>query len=215
MLTPEWVVPGHVRAVQTLRDEAVPGPLPAEPSWLTQVHGHEVVRPQAGEQGLVGDAAVATRPGIVLAVQTADCLPVLFADMDGRVVAVAHAGWRGLAAGVLESTVDAMAVPPDRLVAWLGPAIGWDAFEIGPEVREALLVADPGAGAYFRSGRDDRWHAHLAGLARRRLAGLGLTAITGGHWCTASEPEKYCSYRCGDETARMATLVWMEALPRS
>lgn len=214
MLAPDWAVPGHVRAVQTLKGESVPAQLPAQPCWLQQVHGYEVVRPQAGEQGLVGDAAVARQSGIVLAVRTADCMPVLFADMGGSVIGVAHAGWRGLAAGVLEATVDAMAVSPGQVTAWLGPAIGWEAFEIGPEVREALLVDDPGAGAHFRAGMGDRWHADLVGLARRRLTAIGLTAIHGGFWCTASEPSRFCSYRRGDETARMATLVWMEAVPR-
>ncbi len=215
MLAPEWPVPGHVRAVLTLKGESLPHELPAEPCWLQQVHGREVVRPRAGEQNLVGDAAVATLPGIVLAVRTADCLPVVFAAQDGSAVAVAHAGWRGLAAGVLEATVEAMALAPARLSAWLGPAIGWDAFEVGPEVREALLIGDPGAGAQFRPGRDDRWHADLAGLARRRLMTLGLTAISGGSWCTVSEPSRFYSYRRGDETARMATLVWMEMVTKA
>jgi len=181
--------------------------LPAEPLWLEQVHGAGVAdfagppRPQA-------DAAIGRLPGEVCVVMVADCLPVLFADRDGSCVGAAHAGWRGLAAGVLERTVAALPVPPDRLLAWLGPAIGPAAFEVGPEVREAFVGVSPGAAAAFRQGTGDRWFADLYALARQRLAAAGVQAVHGGGWCTVADPARFYSYRRDGATGRHAALIW-------
>ncbi|MEX1081963.1 MAG: peptidoglycan editing factor PgeF [Halofilum sp. (in: g-proteobacteria)] len=187
--------------------------LTAEPGWLRQVHGARVVELSAeAEPGEPpeADAAWTDRPGVACAILTADCLPVVLADEQGKGVAAAHAGWRGLAAGVLEATVGALPVPAGRCRAWLGPAIGPRAFEVGPEVREKLLDADPGAGAAFARGTGDRWLADLYALARRRLRAAGVQRIGGGVQCTFSEPNRFFSHRRdGGATGRMATLVWL------
>lgn len=183
--------------------------LPAAPFWLRQVHGTGVVRAGRAESPSVeADGSWTDEAGVVCVVGTADCLPVLFCDANGSRIAAAHAGWRGLAAGVLETTVGALGVPPERLLVWLGPAIGATAFEVGPEVRERFLDVDPSAAAAFCRGRDDRWLADLAQLARLRLRRLGVTGIWGGHWCTASDPARFFSYRREGMTGRMATLIW-------
>lgn len=185
--------------------------LPGEPRWLRQVHGATVVELGAERADLPeADAAWTGERGVVLAVLTADCLPVVLGDPGGGAVAVAHAGWRGLAAGVLEAAVGALPVPADRLRAWLGPAIGPRAFEVGPEVRAAFVDADPGAAAAFRPGAGDRWHADLHALARRRLGALGVTAVHGARHCTHAEPARFFSHRRdGPDTGRMATLAWL------
>ncbi len=214
-MRPEWPAPPGVAAFQTVRDTGELETLterlglPAAPSWLAQVHGATVAEPQRGVAGHVADAAVTRRVGTVLAVSTADCLPVLFCDRAGSVIAAAHAGWRGLAAGVLEATVAAMEVPADSIVAWAGPAIGQDAFEVGPEVRAAFVDEDPAATAEFVPGHDDRYHADLSALARRRLRNLGVLDFHGGHWCTVSHPDRFHSYRRDGGTGRMASLVWL------
>lgn len=189
--------------------------LPAEPVWLDQIHGHTVfdldraglpapgVRPQA-------DAVVTRQAATVLAIQVADCLPVLFASDDGQVLGAAHAGWRGLAAGVLETTVEAMQVSPERLIAWLGPCIGPAHFEVGEEVRAAFLACQPGAASAFAPNPRGRWQCDLPGLARARLAALGLHRVTGGRWCTAADPVRFFSHRRDQRTGRMAALVWRE-----
>jgi len=182
--------------------------LPAEPLWLEQVHGATVARFEGPERP-VADAAVAFEAGQVCAVMVADCLPVLLADRAGSCVGIAHAGWRGLAAGVIEATVAALPARPDSLMAWLGPAIGPAAFEVGAEVRERFVAVDPAAQAEFRPGRGDRWWADLYGLARRRLAGAGITAVHGGEFCTVSDPARFFSYRRDGLTGRMAALVWL------
>lgn len=205
----EWPAPAAVRAFQTERSSGLPD-LPTSPCWLTQVHGATVARPAPGQCDLVADAAVTNARGTVLAVRTADCVPVLLCDRAGTVVAAAHAGWRGLAAGVIAATVAAMARPGSELVAWLGPAIGQDAFEVGPEVRAAFVDADRGAAAAFRPGVADRFHADLVALARRHLAAAGVVSISGGRWCTASNPDRFHSYRRSRETGRMASLVWID-----
>jgi YfiH family protein len=159
------------------------------------------------------DAAVTTRPGTVLAIMTADCLPILLAEPGGAVIGIAHAGWRGLASGVIEATVSAMrartseAVP---LVAWLGPAIGPDAFEVGEEVRAVFCDADPAAAMAFRPGRvPGKWWANLYHLARLRLAGCGIPATGGAGLCTVSDPARFYSYRRDQRTGRMASLIWI------
>ncbi|PWG62619.1 peptidoglycan editing factor PgeF [Sediminicurvatus halobius] len=185
--------------------------LPAVPSWLAQVHGRRVVHADEVMPDVTeADAVWSDRPGAVCAVLVADCLPVLLADRDGRCVAAAHAGWRGLAGGVLEATVAALPVGPGALVAWLGPCIGPDAFEVGVEVREAFLDGDSGATGCFRPSPAGRWLADLGGLARRRLAGAGVAAIHGGGLCTYSDPARFFSYRRDGRTGRMAALVWMQ-----
>ncbi len=198
--------------------------LPSSPHWLRQVHGTAVLAVDralpagdaAREQGRmaaepVADAAVTSEPGAVLAVLTADCLPVLFASRDGSRIGAAHAGWRGLAAGVLESTVAAMDTPPGALIAWLGPAAGPDAYEVGREVLDAFVVEDPSAAAAFRPTRPGHWHVDLYALARRRLvaAGLAPSDIHGGGLCTISNPSRFYSHRRDQRTGRMATLIHM------
>jgi YfiH family protein len=182
--------------------------LPAEPGWVRQVHGIRVLELPAAA-GAEADAVWTATPGVVCAVLTADCLPVLFCDRAGTRVAAAHAGWRGLAAGVLEATVAALAVPADQLHVWLGPAIGQAAFEVGPEVRAAFIARDPRAIEAFRPGRADRWHADLDRLARQRLGAIGIRSIHGGGRCTWSDAAAFYSFRRDGRTGRMANLVWI------
>lgn len=237
VLTPGWPAPPRVRALQTLRGGGVsPSPwaswnlgdhvgddpgrvaanraalrahLPAEPLWLRQVHGVAVAEAGVATARCEADAAVARQAGTVCAVMTADCLPVLFCDRAGSVVAAAHAGWRGLAAGVLEATVNAMAVPPGEILAWLGPAIGPARFEVGDEVRAAFISEDPGTAAAFTPHGPGKWLADIYALARRRLQAAGITSISGGGLCTVSDGKRFFSYRRDGVTGRMATLVWL------
>ncbi len=192
--------------------------LPSPPVWLQQVHGAGVVALDAPAADAaraappVADAAVTRERGVVCAVLTADCLPVLLADRRGRAVGIAHAGWRGLAGGVLEATVAALAgigAPAAGLCAWLGPAIGPQAFEVGLDVKDAFAAADPGAGACFAPRGGDKWDADLYGLARRRLAAAGVHDVHGGGWCTRSDAARFYSHRRERGTGRMATLVWL------
>jgi YfiH family protein len=183
---------------------------PAEPCWIRQVHGVRVVRmPQeAGEPE--ADAVFSTEPGVVCAVQAADCLPVLLCDTAGSVVAAAHAGWRGLCGGVLERTVAALPVPPASLMAWLGPAIGPEAFEVGEEVREAFVAADPQGALAFRAGAAPGKHyADLWLLARQRLLRAGVGRVAGGGLSTHADPARFYSYRRDGVTGRMAALIWL------
>ncbi|MGE5087594.1 MAG: peptidoglycan editing factor PgeF [Candidatus Levyibacteriota bacterium] len=191
--------------------------LPSAPRWLEQVHGTRVLHvaatnppPSAG--AIPADAAVTRERDVVLAVRAADCLPVLLCDRDGEVVGAAHAGWRGLAAGVLENTVAAMGCAPARVLAWLGPAIGRRAFEVGDEVRDAFVAVDPGATTAFEPGATaGKWLADLDALARRRLARAGVHDVHGGGMCTMSDPSRYFSYRRDRTRARMAALIWLDA----
>ncbi len=192
--------------------------LPGRPAWIAQVHGADVV--DARTVGLdqpvrTGDASVATEAGLVCAVMTADCLPVLFADLQGKVVAAAHAGWRGLAAGVLGETVRAMrAAGAGELTAWLGPAIGPTAFEVGEDVRDAFVAALPGPAtlAAFAPKFDQpaKFLADMGVLARLMLARDGITRIHGGRLCTATAPERFYSYRRDHVTGRQASLIWIK-----
>ena len=196
--------------------------LPEEPAWLEQVHGVEVVdldgaTPAAGATlhapaaGMpAADAVVSRRAGRVCAVQVADCLPVLLATRDGSAVAAAHAGWHGLAAGVLEATVKRLAAEPADLLAWLGPAIGPAHFEVGAEVRQAFLAHEAAAADAFAANTRGRWQCDLAGLARRRLAALGIGAVFGGRWCTYTDASRFFSYRRDGRCGRMAALIWRE-----
>jgi YfiH family protein len=155
------------------------------------------------------------QPGVSCAVLTADCLPVLFSAVDGSAVGAAHAGWRGLAGGVLEATLAAMAIPPTRLQAWFGAAIGPAAFEVGPEVRAVFVDDDAALAGCFLRGTGDRWHADLYALARARLRRAGVTAIYGGDRCTYSDPAAYFSYRREARCGRMASLIWIDPAARA
>ena len=184
--------------------------LPAEPCWLEQVHGTAIAELDRGAPAGPADGAVTARPRTVCAVLTADCLPVLFATRDGARVGVAHAGWRGLAAGVLDAALAALRARPAEVVAWLGPAIGAAAFEVGAEVREAFARGDPAAVECFTPNARGRWQADLYGLARRRLAALGVPAVHGGDLCTFTDRERFFSHRREAPCGRMATLIWRD-----
>lgn len=186
--------------------------LPSVPRWLAQVHGTDVADLGRLAEDEVGsaDAAVVGVPGRVAAVLTADCMPLLLCDAAGTRVAVAHAGWRGMAAGVIENAVAALGSDPSRVIAWMGPAIGPAAFEVGPEVREAFVRADPGAGDAFAAHTPGKFMADLYALARRRLRRLGVHEIHGGGFCTWREADRFFSYRRAQKSGRMGTFIWME-----
>ena len=205
----------HVRANRAALGSA--GALPSAPGWLHQVHGARVVRLQASpDDGAVepeADAAVTSTPGVVLAILTADCLPVVFCNRAGTEVGAAHAGWRGLSAGVLEATVAAMACAPQDVLAWLGPSAGAGHYEIGVEVRDAFLDRDAAAAVAFTATRPGHWRVDLPALARQRLISVGVpaNAITGGASCTIADPARFYSFRRDGVTGRMATVVWLAA----
>ena len=189
--------------------------LPAEPVWLDQVHGIDVFDADGTVPRVVlpvADAAVTMRQGCVLAVMTADCLPVMLTNRSGTVAGVAHAGWRGLCAGVLESTVAALArkTSDHEWLAWLGPAIGPRRFEVGDEVRQAFVDHEPLAAAGFTAtGRPGKWLGDLPALARQRLARAGVASIFGGHLCTVEDPDRFDSFRRDRGTGRMVSLIWL------
>ncbi len=186
--------------------------LPATPRWLRQIHGTTVIRFEDGGPTAWGgaDASVTSERGVVLAVLTADCLPLVLAAKDASEVAVAHAGWRGLAAGIIEATVQAMRTPPRRLIAWLGPAAGPGHYEVGMEVWRAFVDDDPGAAGAFAPTRYQHWHVDLFALARRRLSHLGVEKVRGGGECTISDPGRFFSHRRDGVTGRMATLAYLQ-----
>jgi len=185
------------------------GQLPSKPVWLEQVHGTAVLS-LTGEpyDSKRADASYSNTPGTVCAVMTADCLPVLFCNRAGTEVAAAHAGWRGLCAGVLEETVACFADSADNILAWLGPAIGPQAFEVGPEVREAFMAHDPQAEHAFRPA-GEKYMADIYQLARQRLTHLGINHIYGGDRCTFTEKDDFFSYRRDKTTGRMASFIWL------
>lgn len=183
--------------------------LPAEPVWLPQVHGARVVRLPGELPSDGADAAWTDQPGVVCGILTADCVPVLLCDEAGTRVAAVHAGWRGLAAGVVEAAVARLAGPGVSLLAWMGPAISQAAYEVGPEVRDALLEADTAAAPAFSPSPAGRWLADLPGLTRRRLLAAGVASVSGGQWCTASDPDRFYSHRRDGATGRQATLIWL------
>lgn len=191
-----------------LRDSAR---LPAEPVWLEQVHGATVWNAaQASERPPTADAAVATAKQRICTIMTADCLPVLFCALDGTVVGAAHAGWRGLAGGVLDATVAAMEAPASRIIAWLGPAIEQSAFEVGAEVRDQFMALTPAhADAFTRNARD-RWQADIYRLARIELERIGIAGVYGGGFNVFADAQRFFSYRREQQTGRMATLIWLE-----
>ena len=238
-VAPEWPAPESVRARVTLRAGGVSTgayaslnlaahvgddpdsveenrrriadrlALPAGPCWLEQVHGRRVLDLDTGTV-VPADGAVTGRPGVVCAVLTADCLPVLLAARSGRRVGAAHAGWRGLAQGVLPAAVEALGVPPEEVLAWLGPAIGPSAFEVGDEVRAAFEAQGfETAGSFTRNDRG-RWQADLYALATDSLRRAGVTAVLGGGYCTFSDQERFFSHRRQAPCGRMATLIWRD-----
>ena len=184
--------------------------LPSEPVWIKQVHGNRVLNAGEAIDDLTADGSYCIAPGVVCAILTADCLPVFFCDREGTRVALVHAGWRGLAAGVIAAAVSCLNVPPGRLLAWLGPAIGPTAYEVGEDVRCAFLEQDKENAQAFVPGRPDRWMADLYSLARRQLTRVGVVKIYGGSFCTYGESERFFSYRRDGQCGRMASLIWME-----
>lgn len=184
--------------------------LPATPIWLNQVHGTRVLDCASPPTSRQADASITSRSGEVCVVMTADCLPVLLCNRAGNRVAAAHAGWRGLADGVIEAALAGFDDPPDQLLAWLGPAIGPDAFEVGPEVRARFLQDDPQAASAFSPGRPGHWLADIYELARLRLERAGVGFIGGGDYCTVTDRERFFSYRRDGVTGRMASLIWIE-----
>lgn len=237
-ILPNWPAPANVRSLQTTRHGGVSAApyaslnlgdhvgddpvavaenrrrlrahLPAEPLWLRQVHGTTCIDAAITTTGSEADAAFTHQPGTVCAVLTADCLPVLFCDVAGTVVAAAHAGWRGLAAGVLEQTVAAMNVPADQLMAWLGPAIGLENFEVGGEVRNVFVAHDAAAATAFAARPHDKWLCDIHALARQRLAALGICRLASADFCTVRDTDRFFSYRRDSATGRMASLIWLE-----
>jgi YfiH family protein len=206
VIVPEWPAPPGVHALMTLRttpEGEIRNLVPREPAWLRQVHGTTVIDLDAQLQRQ-GDAAVTRTRNTVCAIKAADCMPVLLADEAGRVVGGAHAGWRGLSAGVIEATVGAMGTPGRSLIAWLGPAIGPRVYEVGDEVREAFAEKDA-----FSPSRPGHWLLDLYEVARRRLRKMGVDRIYGGGLCTYSDPARFFSYRRDGSTGRMAAMIWL------
>lgn len=240
VLRPDWPAPGNVHAVVTTREGPAPvrdSPygfnvgtrcgddpaavarnraflrgalqLPSDPCWLRQVHGAQVATEPAHDEP-DSDAAVTHAPGVVLAIQTADCLPVLFCAEDGSEIAAAHAGWRGLSAGVLEHTLEAMQSPPARVIAWLGPAIAAPSYEVGAEVRTAFIAQDAAAQSAFTATRSGHWLCDLYELARQRLRAAGVTRVFGGGLDTFTDARLHSYRRDGAHSGRMVSLVWLE-----
>lgn len=237
-LIPDWPAPPRVKALQTTRRGGVSSApydslnlgshvgdaplavarnrmllsaiLPSEPVWLEQVHGTQVANADMASCRPQADACIARHRAAVCAVMTADCLPVLLCDQRGSVVGAVHAGWKGLAAGVIEATVLAMQVAPQELMAWLGPAISQQAFEVGAEVRDAFVAEQPQAIKAFTPGHQGKWLADLYTLARMRLNALGVSQISGGDFCTFGERARFFSYRRDGVTGRMATFIWLD-----
>jgi YfiH family protein len=185
--------------------------LPTEPVWLNQVHGVDVVDLDAAPPSatpVTADASFTRTANRVCVIMVADCLPVLFASRDGQTIGAAHAGWRGLANGVLENTVRAMGVPPSDLFAWLGPSISRKHFEVGDEVRGAFVQINPQAESLFAPNSCGRWQADLPGLARQRLLSVGVNDASGGQWCTFADRARFYSHRRDGKGGRLAALIW-------
>ena len=239
-IVPDWPAPLRVRAFVTTRTggvsegayasmnlgmssgddaqrvarnrEIVREVLPESPRWLAQVHGTHVFELDRDEEAgrPKADAAVSRQRNRVCAVLTADCMPLLLCDLRGSAVAVAHAGWRGLAAGVVENAFGSIGARPEETIAWLGPTIGPAAFEVGPEVREVFVAHDARAGSAFVEHRPGKYMADLYALARQRLGGLGVSGVFGGGFCTYQETDRFFSYRREKQSGRMGTFIWME-----
>lgn len=237
-IVPDWPAPAAVRALVTTRAGGVSsGPyaslnlglrtdddpaavaenrarlerlLPQPPRWLQQVHGSTVVDADQLADVAQADASVARKAGTVCAIMVADCLPILLADRKGGCIGAAHAGWRGLAGGVIGNTVTRMAIPPERLVAWIGPGIGPGAFEVGDDVLEAFCSAAPENRDAFKPQKPGKWLCDLPALARRALQRAGVTSIHGADLCTYNDSKRFYSYRRDRVTGRMAALIWLE-----
>lgn len=241
-LIPNWPAPKNIKAYFTLRMDGQSKPpyesfnlgkhsgdnenvvaanrkqlmqelnLDQPPVWLNQVHGNQVVSADAVINTTSADALYTQQKNLVCAILTADCMPLFLCDREGTVVALAHAGWRGLAAGVIENTVAAMKIPAENILAWMGPAMGPQKFEVGPEVREIFLSVDKAAEIAFAPLPNQKWLANIYLLAQQRLQKSGVTAIYGGDHCTYTEKEKFFSYRRdGKQSGRMAALIWIDA----
>jgi purine-nucleoside/S-methyl-5'-thioadenosine phosphorylase / adenosine deaminase len=236
-IVPEWPAPLRVKSLITTRQGGVSaGPyasfnvsdhvgddpeavrhnrarlrtrLPAEPKWLKQVHGARVAFVDGALYPKEADGAAARQPGTVCAVMVADCLPVLFCDEAGTTVGIAHAGWRGIASGILEQTVAAMGAAPSSLLAYFGPAIGPAAFEVGEEVRQAFVGPESDSAEAFVPGTPGKWMCDLYAIAKRRLVAAGVTRIYGGGLCTLLDAERFYSFRRDGATGRMAALIWL------
>jgi len=183
--------------------------LPHEPVWVKQVHGTAVIDATRATPDAEADGVVTQSPGPVCAVMTADCLPIFLSDRAGKSVGIAHAGWRGLAAGIVENVVQAMGVPSRDIIAYIGPGIGAHRYEVGEDVRKAFVDRDPAAARSFAPRQGGKYLVDLYGLARQRLAAAGVAGIHGGGFCTASE-ERFFSFRRDETTGRMASLIWLE-----
>ena len=236
LIIPDWPAPSNVHAIQTTRQggfsdapfeslnlgahvqdqlitvvknrQLLDQFVPAEPVWLNQVHGTNVVDAALSSCVQDADASFTTQSNVVCVTMTADCLPVLLCNKQGTAVAAIHAGWRSLCDGVIENAVLAMGLKAEELLAWLGPAIGPDAFEVGAEVRQAFIEKDTHATQAFQP-HADKWLANLYLLATQRLNNVGIKAIYGGGDCTYSSPERYFSFRRDGMTGRMATMIWL------
>jgi YfiH family protein len=209
---PDWPAPPKVRAVMTTRNTSeadLRALLPGEAVWLRQVHGTRVARLDQVVSNPEADAAVTGTRNRVCAIRVADCMPVLLADESATAIGAAHAGWRGLSAGVIENTVQAMGIAGGKLLAWLGPAIGPTVYEVGEEVRSAFLARDAAAAAAFSPSRPGHWLLDLYAVARQRLRACGVERIFGGGYCTYSEPERFYSYRRDRTASRMAAYIWL------
>jgi hypothetical protein len=204
----DWDAPAQIVAgtsLRSARDAALP--LPGRPCWLHQVHGARVVTAGHFDEPPDADASVKGSDPFLCVVRTADCLPVLMCSKDGGVFAAAHAGWRGLVAGVIENTISKLGIEADTLLVWLGPAISQAAYEVGDEVRDAFLRHDPMASTCFAANSRGRWQADLYALARQRLQTAGVPAVSGGEFCTFSDKERFYSYRRNPDCGRLVSFI--------
>jgi YfiH family protein len=238
-LYPDWPAPENVRAVNTTRRGGVSAAayhsfnlaghvgddptgvaenrarlraalhLPADPLWMRQVHGTDVVDAAVVSGGIEADGAYTNRKNIVCAVLTADCLPIFICNRQGTEVGLLHAGWRGLAGGIIEAGLRAFRSSADDLLVWFGPAIGAHAYEVGDDVRNAFVTSEPQTANAFAAGNPGKWYLDLYGLARMRLAAHGVRATYGGRSCTAKQPDLFFSHRRDGVTGRMASLIWL------
>lgn len=237
LMIPDWPAPANVKALQTTRQggisqgvyaslnlgdhvrdhpqhvahnrQLLSDYLPSEPVWLNQVHGVRVIDAAVASCVESADASFTTRKQVVCVTMTADCLPVLLCDQAGTAVAAIHAGWRSLCDGVIEATINAMPAAGNQLMAWLGPAIGPEAFEVGVEVKAQFIAQDAHAESAFKP-HGEKWLGDLYTIARERLQASGITQIYGGNHCTFSEPETFFSFRRDGDTGRMASMIWLE-----
>lgn len=239
LIQPNWPAPSNIGSIQTTRigglsiapydslnlaghvddnphnvarnRQLLNGLVPTEPVWLKQVHGTQVIDAAKSNCIESADASFTTNSNVVCVTMTADCLPILLCDKAGTVVASVHAGWRSLCDGVIEKTINKMPVDALELMAWLGPAIGPDAFEVGGEVREQFMSHDAQAMVAFKKVKQDKWLGNLYLLAKQRLQALGVADIYGEAMCTYSNPKQFFSYRRDGNTGRMATMIWLSA----